>query len=287
MTIYIYKSEFGTSSALYVHRFQVKRVIKINDNASVFTAELYAIVTALCWISQNRYAKNLIISDSLSSLKAISCHENDCRHFLVDKIKLLPYFLDSIDVNVTYLWVPSHNGIQDNKIADDLAKNAARRNCDPGISTVNLDLSLSEIKSIIKRHCLKIWQQQYISNSTGVFYKKCFPSIYNRNLSSCPQIFRLQTGHCRLNSHMQRIGLYDTGLCSRCNVPEDVIQVQSPKINFDKRIKEVKCQIHTPNFVRSKSDFKSFHFSQNIWCSYLMRQLCFSLFFLHWQNFNA
>ena len=217
------KSEFGTSSALYVHRFQVKRVIKTNDNASVFTAELYAILTALYWISQNRYAKNLIISDSLSSLKAISCHENDCRHFLVDKIKLLHYFLDSIDVNGTYLWVPSHNGIQGNEIADNLAKTATRKNCHPGIPTVNLDLSLSEIISIIIRHCLMIWQQQYISNSTGAFYKKCFPSIYNRNLSSCPQIFRLQTGHCRLNSHMQRIGLHDTGLCSRCNVPEDVI----------------------------------------------------------------
>ena len=70
MTIYIHtqmarSQNSPTSSALYVHRFQVKRVIKINDNASVFTAELYAIVTALHWIFQNRYAKNLIISDSL------------------------------------------------------------------------------------------------------------------------------------------------------------------------------------------------------------------------------
>ena len=201
-------------------------------------------MTALYWISQNRYAKNLIISDSLSSLKAISCHENDCRHFLVDKIKLLHYFLDSIDVHVTYLWVPSHNGIQGNEIADDLAKNATRKNCDPGIPTVNLNLSLSEIKSISKRHCLKIWQQQYISNSTGAFYKKCFPSIYNRNLSSCPQIFRLQTGYCRLNSHTQRIDLHDTGLCSRCNVPEDVIHYLfvCPKYNHQRLIliKELK-----------------------------------------------
>ena len=140
----------------------------------MFTAELYAIVTALHWISQNQCGKNLIIFDSLSSLKAIICHENDCRHFLVDKIKSLHYFLDSIGVNATYLWVPSHSGIQGNEVADDLAKN-----CDPGISTVNLNLSLSKIKPIIKRYCFKIWQQQYISNSTGAFYKKCFPSIYN------------------------------------------------------------------------------------------------------------
>ena len=79
---------------------------------------------------------------------------------MVGKIELLHYFLDSVGVNVTYLWVPSHNGILGNEIADQLAQNAARRNCDPGISTASLKLSSYEIKSIIKDDCLKIWQQQ-------------------------------------------------------------------------------------------------------------------------------
>ena len=67
---------------------------------------------------------------------------------------------------------------------------------------------------------------------------------------------------------MQRIGLHDTGLCSKCNVPEDVVhyffsmsKVQSPKVNFEKGIKEIKSQIHTPNFVQSTSDINSFQFS--------------------------
>ena len=71
---------------------------------------------------------------------------------------------------------------QGNEIAENLAENAARKNCDLGISTANVELSLSEMKSTIKDRCLKIWQQQHISNSTGAFYKKCFPSIYNRNV---------------------------------------------------------------------------------------------------------
>ena len=118
------KSECGTSSALYVHRFDFKLVIKLNDNASVFTAELYAIVSALYWISQNRYAQNLIISGSLSSIKAICNHQDTYKHFLIDKIKLLHYFLDSFGVKVGYLWVPSHNHIPGNEIADALARSA-------------------------------------------------------------------------------------------------------------------------------------------------------------------
>ena len=60
------KTDFGTSSSFYIHWFDVRRVIKLNANASIFTAELHAIFKALYWISQNWYAKNLIICDSLS-----------------------------------------------------------------------------------------------------------------------------------------------------------------------------------------------------------------------------
>ena len=44
----------------------------------------------------------------------------------------------------------------------------------------------------------------------------------NRNSASSPFLFRLQTGHCKLNAHMHRIGFHSTGLCSTCSVPEDV-----------------------------------------------------------------
>ena len=37
------KTDFGTSSSFYIHRFEVRRVIKLNSNASIFTAELHAI----------------------------------------------------------------------------------------------------------------------------------------------------------------------------------------------------------------------------------------------------
>ena len=218
------KTDFGTSSSFYIHWFEVRRVIKLNSNTSIFTTELHAIFKALYWISQNRYAKNLIISDSLSSIKAIHHNKNTSCHFLIDKIKLLHYFLDSMGVKIIYMWVPSHTGIPGNETADFLAGSATTKEPQHDLPTSDIHLSISGVKSMIKDHCFSIWQQQYISNSTALKYKNVFSSITDRNSASSPFLFLLQTGHCKLNAHMHRtgIGLHSTGLCSTSLVPEDV-----------------------------------------------------------------
>ena len=197
------KTDLGTSSALFVHRHDVKRVIKINNKATVYTAELYAITTALIWISKTRYAKNLIISDSLISITAIHNHETNYRHLLVEKVKMLHYFLDSIGVEVVYLWVPAHCGIKGNEIADTLARIATGRmeshHLDPSTITrseANLELPFSDTKLMINNYCISLWQKHCESISTGFQYKQCFPPVRNLNILNSSQIFRLQIGHC-------------------------------------------------------------------------------------------
>ena len=142
---------------------------------------------------------------------------------------MLHYFLDSIGVEVVYLWVPAHCGIKGNEIADTLARIAPGRmeshHLDPSTITrseANLELPLPDTKLMINNYCISLWQKHYESISTGFQYKQCFPSVRNLNILNSSQIFRLQTGHCRLNKHMHRIGLHPTGLCSTCSIPEDV-----------------------------------------------------------------
>ena len=72
-----FKVRLQTVAHFTIHRFKVRRVIKLNTNASTFTAELHAIFKALYWVLQNRNAKNLITSDSLSSIKAIHHNKNN------------------------------------------------------------------------------------------------------------------------------------------------------------------------------------------------------------------
>ena len=75
---------------------------------------------------------------------------------------------------------------------------------------------------MIKVCCFSIWQQYYVSNSTALKYKNLFPSIIDRNFASSPFLFRLPTGHCKLNAHMHRIGLHSSGLRFTSSVPKDV-----------------------------------------------------------------
>jgi len=64
---------------------------------------------------------------------------------------------------------------------------------------------------------------QYASDHNGSAYKTLFPQItkddqmYKYNSIS---LFRLWTGHWRLNSHFFRLGLHSSGLCDQCNIPE-------------------------------------------------------------------
>ena len=66
------KTDYSTSAAFYVHRYEIQQVTRLNKFLSIFTVELYAILKALYWISTKRLVNNLIISDSLSSLQALS-----------------------------------------------------------------------------------------------------------------------------------------------------------------------------------------------------------------------
>ena len=109
-----------------------------------------------------------------------------------------------------------------NETADFLARSATTKEPQHDLPNSDIHLSISDIKLKIKDHCFSIWRQQYVSNSSALKYKNLFLSITDRNLASSPFLFYLQTGHCKLNNHMNRIRLHSTGLCSTCSVPVDV-----------------------------------------------------------------
>ena len=66
------KSRVATSATSFVFKFNVRQSIRINNNSSVFTAELYAILQALYWIVQSRQNKHLILSDCVKLINKFS-----------------------------------------------------------------------------------------------------------------------------------------------------------------------------------------------------------------------
>jgi len=89
--------------------------------------------------------------------------------------------------------VPSHTGIRGNEINDELAKKVHDSNLEA--IPVDLESLLSEIKSIITKHCMEIWQRNYDSSNTGSFYKMFFPKVSVKNENNSVEIFRLQTSY--------------------------------------------------------------------------------------------
>jgi len=82
-------------------------------------------------------------------------------------------------------------------------------------------------------------------------------------IRSLSLIFRLCTGHCKLNHHLSRIGLHPDGLCGQCEIPETVehmIEVCPKYLTARKRLKlafnQLGISFHTPKVLCSTAAAK-------------------------------
>jgi ribonuclease HI len=89
-------------------------------DASIFTAELYAIHQVLLRIQESTLHDFVIYSDSLSSLESIEQHY-PTQHPLLNQIQDVTHNL-AVDKNIAFVWVPGHSNIQDNETADKAAQ---------------------------------------------------------------------------------------------------------------------------------------------------------------------
>ena len=102
---------------------------------------------------------------------------------------------------VVLQWIPAHTGIRGNEMADQLAKEGREKEQPPS------HVSYREVKTLIH------------DKKKAIFH--CKTGAYNPNrdaLHQMPQhqqtiIFRLRTCHCRLNSHLKKIGLKTSAQC--------------------------------------------------------------------------
>jgi ribonuclease HI len=94
--------------------------IRLPDAASIYTAELTAILETLNILQRSPHQSILIITDSLSALEAL--HHLDFKHPLV--FKILSVYTEMSPRDTVFMWCPSHVGIRGNETADLLARQA-------------------------------------------------------------------------------------------------------------------------------------------------------------------
>ena len=169
------------------------------------------------WIAVNRHQKNLIVTDSCSVSQAIQSKDFG-KHYTLPKILLLHHRLTVSGLIVHFLWIPSHCKPFGNETADSLTKFVFRSNDESSVETgvqtkeIATKLSHSEAKSIIRDHCLETWNHIYIHSTTGSQYKRLFPQVQTKQNHQINSIFRLQTGHSRLNYYFHHLNSFK---CSR------------------------------------------------------------------------
>jgi len=89
---------------------------------------------------------------------------------LIELYRLLRLHRGGIDVQ--FCWVPAHEGIKGNEIADKLAKEALLK-----VITVTIPLGKGEGKAVVKRKGLEIWQKCWEEDRKGRTYYKLQKSV--------------------------------------------------------------------------------------------------------------
>ena len=185
------KTENGVAFAVYSEHFSIPQ--RINNCASIFTAELTAILEALKHSRSINNSSISIITDSKSSIQAIRklYPQNPIIIQIQDLIK-------NSDKNFTLCWVPSHIGVQGNERADSLAV-AATSN-----ETIYQHENIrSDIKAYIRKNFKKRWKEKWqlslhnklfeITNDLKTLaHTTCTDRFWERSL------MRLRIGHSRL-----------------------------------------------------------------------------------------
>ena len=118
---------------------------RLPDDSPIYTAELRAILLALNHVYCSKEISFLILSDSLSSLKAV--FNLKYGHPILVQIPELCIDLTKEGKVIVFIWVPGHVDIRGNSAADSAAKDAL-------VGDIPLELiPFSDLKDLYKQTC--------------------------------------------------------------------------------------------------------------------------------------
>lgn len=199
--------------------------------ASVFTAELSAIVLALQIIFTLPVSSFTIFCDSRSALSALDSFNTSLHPLVLSALEWL-YLLRNRRYRVGFCWVPGHVGVAGNERADRLAGEAASRAPSPG------PVPFRDVFPSIRVAVAACWQRRWETTAAtaklGEITKTVtqewdYTHIRNRRLQTL--LTRLRIGHTRL-THDFLMSRDPQPYCDDCLVPLTIrhILVECPSL---------------------------------------------------------
>ena len=214
---------------------EVRCQFRLNDDIAIATAELKALHKSLDQLREgaltgrNEGERPLICTDSLSALQEIQAR-SPSREDIVQEIFSTLVQLESFGIIPTFLWIPSHCGIQGNEEADELAKLAVEKD------TVDLNIKLgpNELKSKIKKEIVKAADDEWkgrLSESTH-FMREMTPNPFSTRIPISEKYIlrnRLLVNRPIFFARQQEI-------CEACDVPKtpEHMLMECPRMNIQR-----------------------------------------------------
>ena len=205
------KSDTAVGAAAVQPSTRKKKQQKLNPDASIYTAEASALDMALDLVRQSPKKSFLILTDSLSCLKALQHPEN-----LDTRILKLRLKIDSLMTKkqIALVWLPSHTGIDGNELADTAAKEAL------GLEAIKIKkLHYSDYRKKVREHTHSLWEKRWAAQ-VGNKLHEIKPKLQPRKPSLLPRkdsvVFtRLKIGHTAL-THRYLLAGEENPECARC-----------------------------------------------------------------------
>lgn len=249
---YIYtdgsKTKDATKAAYYDSRRKFGRCFTLDKNASIFTAESYAIYTALQYIMGITDAnKFLIITDSLSVLSSLENPKISYKNNLyITGIR--QYINENPDKLIEFLWVPAHRGITGNEVVDKFMKIQAPQfySLYPAPA-----VPFTDYFSLLKIRMFENWRQEW--ENTKMIKGKWYGHI-QESIPSKPWFFKLKSshtrrfivtinrlrfGHGKFPAHLKRLNFIRSDICEHCNNEQatlDHLMLHCPAFNVQRLI---------------------------------------------------
>ena len=180
---------------------------RIRNSASIYTAELNAILSCIIKLSHMPPGHFLLLTDSLSSL--ISLQNPFSSHPLIQRLHLSLLSLSESNSSITLCWIPGHIGLPGHDAVDRAAKQATllTKITDP-IQTPALDLK-SHYQYLINNVWYKNWKNIQNNKLRKIKHTPTLWSTSSRDTRREEALLaRLRIGHTALTHNYLLLNLY-------------------------------------------------------------------------------
>jgi kelch-like protein 2/3 len=207
-------SKKGSAVSAAAVTFGKVLVKRLPDHSSIFSAESRAVLLALDIMKQSCERRFLVVSDSLSCLKSVE-DRNFQNPLILEILETLDKLFRS-GYRVTFVWVPSHIGIEGNGAADATAKAAL------SLRVSKSSVPYSDFKPLVCAYVNSAWQKCWDRETNNKLHG-LQPVIGNYRHGKLTRrdevaIHRLRVGHSHL-THSYLLKKEQAPVCHTCNSP--------------------------------------------------------------------